>query len=165
MLNDRTCWPYPSSICIVMRTVLLGYHLVSVILRKLVMTAKILPGNSQIWLSIQSLSSSLDLRSINITLIIRQACFVYMQGKEQKLTEMYSLSENMAKKAIKKTSKEFLNFNEEHLSRIYPSASRISSSNYNPAYYWMRGCQMVALNYQTNGKSAHYWTGTLINIS
>ena len=65
---------------------------------------------------------------------------------------MYSLSENMAKKAIKKTSQDFLNFNEYHLSRIYPSASRISSANYNPAYYWMRGSQMVALNYQTNGE-------------
>lgn len=42
-------------------------------------------------------------------------------------------------------------FNTAHLSRIYPAATRINSSNYNPAYYWMYGCQMVALNYQTNG--------------
>ena len=42
-------------------------------------------------------------------------------------------------------------FNTAHLSRIYPTAKRINSSNYNPAQYWMYGCQMVALNYQTNG--------------
>lgn len=68
---------------------------------------------------------------------------------------MYSLSETTAKKATRKTSQEFLDFNEEHLSRIYPCASRINSSNYNPGYYWMRGCQMVALNYQTNGNPLH----------
>lgn len=65
---------------------------------------------------------------------------------------MLSLSESLAKKAIKKTPNEFLNFNESNLNRIYPNATRINSSNYNPAYYWMRGCQMVSLNYQTNGE-------------
>ena len=65
---------------------------------------------------------------------------------------MYSLSETAAKKAIKKGPSDFIDFNKDHLSRIYPCASRISSSNFDPAYYWMRGCQMVALNYQTNGE-------------
>ena len=64
---------------------------------------------------------------------------------------MYSLSESTAKKALKKTRNEFLAFNEDHLSRVYPNSTRINSSNYNPAYYWMHGCQMVALNYQSNG--------------
>lgn len=69
---------------------------------------------------------------------------------------MISLSENVAKKAIKKTSQEFLNFNRDHLSRVYPSATRINSLNFNPVYYWMHGCQMVALNYQTNGESDNH---------
>lgn len=34
-------------------------------------------------------------------------------------------------------------------SRIYPKGSRISSSNYHPAFYWGEGAQIVALNYQT----------------
>ncbi len=38
-----------------------------------------------------------------------------------------------------------------HMTRVYPSATRINSSNYSPATYWTLGCQMVALNYQTNG--------------
>ena len=36
--------------------------------------------------------------------------------------------------------------------RIYPAATRFNSSNFNPAQFLMLGCQMVALNYQTNGK-------------
>ncbi len=38
-----------------------------------------------------------------------------------------------------------------HMTRVYPSATRINSNNYSPALYWTLGCQMVALNYQTNG--------------
>uniref|UniRef100_A0A672Z6C1 Phosphoinositide phospholipase C n=1 Tax=Sphaeramia orbicularis TaxID=375764 RepID=A0A672Z6C1_9TELE len=38
------------------------------------------------------------------------------------------------------------------LSRIYPSAYRIDSSNFNPQFYWNVGCQLVALNYQTEGR-------------
>lgn len=79
---------------------------------------------------------------------------------ERKMTEMYSLSESVAKKAIKKTPHEFLNFNMDHLSRIYPTATRINSSNFNPAYYWMYGCQMVALNYQTNGMRNYMSSGS-----
>ncbi len=77
------------------------------------------------------------------------------QGQDFKVTEMISLSENVAKKAIKKTSQDFLNFTEDHLSRIYPNATRINSVNFSPAFYWLHGCQMVALNYQTSG--GEYW--------
>ena len=64
---------------------------------------------------------------------------------------MFSMSENAAKKASKKTPLEFMNFNENHLSRVYPSATRLNSSNFDPGTFWMLGCEMVALNYQTNG--------------
>lgn len=40
-------------------------------------------------------------------------------------------------------------------SRIYPKGSRIDSSNYDPAVCWVAGCQMVALNYQTNDFYLH----------
>ena len=36
------------------------------------------------------------------------------------------------------------------LSRAYPAALRIDSSNYNPCDGWAAGIQLVALNYQTN---------------
>ena len=38
--------------------------------------------------------------------------------------------------------------------RSYPAAMRIDSSNFNPVLFWAFGIQMVALNYQTEGKSA-----------
>ncbi|TKS80908.1 1-phosphatidylinositol 4,5-bisphosphate phosphodiesterase eta-1 [Collichthys lucidus] len=47
---------------------------------------------------------------------------------------------------------QFLAFNQRQLSRIYPSAYRIDSSNFNPQFYWNVGCQLVALNYQTEGR-------------
>jgi hypothetical protein len=39
----------------------------------------------------------------------------------------------------------------QFLIRIYPKGLRIQSDNYNPLFYWMLGCQLVALNYQTPG--------------
>lgn len=37
------------------------------------------------------------------------------------------------------------------MSRVFPSGSRLFSSNYNPMGAWNIGCQMVALNYQAQG--------------
>ncbi|KRX87277.1 1-phosphatidylinositol 4,5-bisphosphate phosphodiesterase gamma-1 [Trichinella pseudospiralis] len=43
-------------------------------------------------------------------------------------------------------------FNRHQLSRVYPNACRLTSSNFNPIPMWNAGCQMVALNYQTPDK-------------
>ena len=43
---------------------------------------------------------------------------------------------------------EFVAHNKKFLSRIYPSAHRVLSGNYNPTKMWAVGCQLVALNYQ-----------------
>ncbi|KAL7577087.1 hypothetical protein ACA910_019694 [Epithemia clementina (nom. ined.)] len=40
-------------------------------------------------------------------------------------------------------------YNQTHMSRTYPAGSRVDSSNYNPILAWALGCQMVALNFQT----------------
>ncbi|XP_055951675.1 1-phosphatidylinositol 4,5-bisphosphate phosphodiesterase gamma-1-like [Argiope bruennichi] len=40
-------------------------------------------------------------------------------------------------------------YNRMNFSRVYPKASRIDSSNYDPIKMWNAGIQMVALNYQT----------------
>ena len=44
-------------------------------------------------------------------------------------------------------------FNRNHFTRIYPDFSRRSWNSYNfePIQYWLAGCQMVALNFQTPG--------------
>jgi len=36
-----------------------------------------------------------------------------------------------------------------HLSRVYPNAGRVDSSNFDPLPMWLAGFQLVALNYQT----------------
>jgi phosphatidylinositol phospholipase C gamma-1 len=46
----------------------------------------------------------------------------------------------------------FLWYNEIQLSRIYPKAQRMDSSNYNPIPMWNIGSQMAALNFQTGDR-------------
>ncbi|KAJ7995376.1 hypothetical protein DPEC_G00243920 [Dallia pectoralis] len=63
-----------------------------------------------------------------------------------------SFSETRAQHLVNHRAERFLVFNQRQLSRIYPSAYRIDSSNFNPQLYWNVGCQLVALNYQTEGR-------------
>ena len=48
-----------------------------------------------------------------------------------------------------KSRSEMLSVTGVRLSRIYPKGQRIDSSNYNPFPCWCKGCQLVALNWQT----------------
>jgi phosphatidylinositol phospholipase C delta len=41
--------------------------------------------------------------------------------------------------------------NRRYLMRVYPSALRVTSTNFNPLKFWRRGAQMAALNWQTHG--------------
>jgi len=65
--------------------------------------------------------------------------------------EMSSFSESKALSIAKSSPKEFIAFNQNNFSRIYPAGTRFASSNYDPYYPWGMGCQLVALNYQTIG--------------
>ncbi|KAM4743489.1 1-phosphatidylinositol 4,5-bisphosphate phosphodiesterase eta-1 isoform 2-T2 [Anableps anableps] len=66
--------------------------------------------------------------------------------------DVLSFSETRAQSLVNHRAEQFLTFNQRQLSRIYPSAYRIDSSNFNPQFYWNVGCQLVALNYQTDGR-------------
>ncbi|XP_061915967.1 1-phosphatidylinositol 4,5-bisphosphate phosphodiesterase eta-1 isoform X3 [Entelurus aequoreus] len=66
--------------------------------------------------------------------------------------DVLSFSETRAQSLVNHRAEQFLAFNQRQLSRIYPSAYRIDSSNFNPQFYWNVGCQLVALNYQTEGR-------------
>ncbi|KAM4567091.1 1-phosphatidylinositol 4,5-bisphosphate phosphodiesterase eta-1 isoform 3-T3 [Odontesthes bonariensis] len=66
--------------------------------------------------------------------------------------DVLSFSETRAQSLVNHRTEQFLAFNQRQLSRIYPSAYRIDSSNFNPQFYWNVGCQLVALNYQTEGR-------------
>ncbi|XP_056354959.1 1-phosphatidylinositol 4,5-bisphosphate phosphodiesterase eta-1 isoform X2 [Oenanthe melanoleuca] len=63
-----------------------------------------------------------------------------------------SFSENRAHQAVQQKAEQFMLYNQRQLTRVYPSAYRIDSSNFNPVPYWNVGCQLVALNYQSEGR-------------
>ncbi|XP_031975819.1 1-phosphatidylinositol 4,5-bisphosphate phosphodiesterase eta-1 isoform X6 [Corvus moneduloides] len=63
-----------------------------------------------------------------------------------------SFSETRAHQAVQQKAEQFMLYNQRQLTRVYPSAYRIDSSNFNPVPYWNVGCQLVALNYQSEGR-------------
>lgn len=70
-------------------------------------------------------------------------------------TEMSSFPETKAEKlmlASAETIKTFLWYHSVQISRVYPKAQRVDSSNYLPLSVWNVGCQMAALNFQTGDK-------------
>uniref|UniRef100_A0A671Y063 Phosphoinositide phospholipase C n=1 Tax=Sparus aurata TaxID=8175 RepID=A0A671Y063_SPAAU len=71
------------------------------------------------------------------------------QGKHWQVS---SLSETKAHQVMQQKASSFIHFNQQQLSRIYPSSYRVDSSNFNPQPFWNAGCQLVALNYQSEGR-------------
>ncbi|NXG57180.1 PLCZ1 phosphodiesterase, partial [Hemiprocne comata] len=69
----------------------------------------------------------------------------------QKCYENNSIGEVRARKFVKHSAKDFVSHTSRFLTRIYPKGTRTNSSNYNPQDFWNVGCQMVALNFQTQG--------------
>uniref|UniRef100_A0AAQ4RMT2 1-phosphatidylinositol 4,5-bisphosphate phosphodiesterase n=1 Tax=Gasterosteus aculeatus aculeatus TaxID=481459 RepID=A0AAQ4RMT2_GASAC len=70
-------------------------------------------------------------------------------NKRRKFFEMSSLVETKGMDTLKSSPIEFVEYNKNQLSRIYPKGTRVDSSNYMPQLFWNVGCQMVALNFQT----------------
>ncbi|XP_068453110.1 1-phosphatidylinositol 4,5-bisphosphate phosphodiesterase eta-2a isoform X2 [Clinocottus analis] len=66
--------------------------------------------------------------------------------------QVSSLSETKAHQVMQQKAASFIHFNQRQLSRIYPSSYRVDSSNFNPQPFWSAGCQLVALNYQSEGR-------------
>ena len=64
------------------------------------------------------------------------------------LFEMTSCAESRGEKI---DIPSFINYNMRQCSRIYPDGSRVDSRNFDPSPFWARGCQMVSLNFQSNG--------------
>lgn len=65
---------------------------------------------------------------------------------------MSSFDEKQAATQLKERPIEFVDYNKNQLSRVYPGGTRFDSSNFIPQVFWNVGCQLVALNYQTLGK-------------
>ncbi|KHN75652.1 1-phosphatidylinositol 4,5-bisphosphate phosphodiesterase gamma-1 [Toxocara canis] len=64
--------------------------------------------------------------------------------------EMCSFSETKHEKLMERG---LVQFNTRQLSRVYPQASRVTSTNYDPVPMWNSACHMVALNYQTGDRA------------
>ncbi|KAK3322324.1 PLC-like phosphodiesterase [Apodospora peruviana] len=63
-------------------------------------------------------------------------------------THIFSLSENDVVEVHEKSRRELFEHNRRYLMRTYPSGLRIRSSNLDPAVFWRKGIQIVALNWQ-----------------
>lgn len=61
-------------------------------------------------------------------------------------------SSSLAVVPVSNPAEMFLWYHEVQLSRVYPKAQRVDSSNYNPIPMWNVGSQMAALNFQTGDK-------------
>ncbi|CAJ0579382.1 unnamed protein product, partial [Mesorhabditis spiculigera] len=67
---------------------------------------------------------------------------------------MHSFSEDAIHRYVMrghKTASQLARHTVRQFARVYPSGMRYASTNFNPVVCWMVGCQMTAMNYQTNG--------------
>lgn len=74
-----------------------------------------------------------------------------------------SLGENKALKLIDNDRDGVIKLNQHMLVRTYPAGSRTDSSNYNPVPMWNTGCQVVALNFQTNSEPMQLLQGKFMD--
>ena len=65
--------------------------------------------------------------------------------------QQFSVSEQTATRILKENKADWVKHNFSHISRVYPRATRLASTNYDPLPYWKAGCQIVAMNWQTLG--------------
>ena len=67
---------------------------------------------------------------------------------------LINVSESGLLSHLPKQSDKIARHNSQHLMRVYPKGTRISSKNLKPVPYWGIGAQICALNWQTFGASA-----------
>ncbi|XP_049631193.1 1-phosphatidylinositol 4,5-bisphosphate phosphodiesterase eta-1 [Suncus etruscus] len=72
--------------------------------------------------------------------------------EDESTGNVLSFSEARAHQLVHHKWEQLMAYNQRQLTRVYPSAYRIDSSNFNPLPYWNAGCQLVALNYQSEGR-------------
>ncbi|KAJ7370301.1 calcium-dependent phospholipase C [Desmophyllum pertusum] len=73
--------------------------------------------------------------------------------------EVISVPEPKAYRYVDTKGEQFVRYTRYKLCRIYPAGYRIDSSNPNPQAFWNCGCQLVALNYQTEGRMLQIYKG------
>ncbi|KAJ6026983.1 uncharacterized protein N7446_004413 [Penicillium canescens] len=79
--------------------------------------------------------------------------FSHFEQPEAKVpVHVFSLSEKAAREAHATHRDALFEHNRAAMMRIYPYAFRVTSSNLDPTFYWRRGAQLVALNWQNLDK-------------
>jgi len=80
--------------------------------------------------------------------------FKGFEDSDAKYYHMSSFGESKTKKILgdQITARQFVTYNSRQISRIYPGAKRQDSSNLKVMEPWSAGCQIVALNYQTDDR-------------
>lgn len=68
--------------------------------------------------------------------------------------QLVNVSESGLKKHMPQNSTKIAKHNSQHLMRVYPKGTRISSKNLHPVPFWGVGAQIAALNWQTFGHAA-----------
>jgi len=83
--------------------------------------------------------------------------FPGFNNNDAKFFHMSSFGESKTKKLLSdpESAMDFVKYNTRQISRIYPGASRQDSSNLKIVEPWSAGCQIVALNYQTDDRQNH----------
>ncbi|KAJ1772951.1 1-phosphatidylinositol 4,5-bisphosphate phosphodiesterase delta-1 [Coemansia sp. RSA 1843] len=71
------------------------------------------------------------------------------KGPEPAFDQITSVSESASNQLMRQHPKQYANYNAMQMTRVYPSFSRFTSTNFNPINHWATGCQLVALNFQT----------------
>lgn len=74
--------------------------------------------------------------------------------------QVSSLSETKAHQLLQQKAASFIHFNQQQLSRIYPSSYRVDSSNFNPQPFWNAGCQLGMTAIARQSLNAYQWCST-----
>lgn len=95
--------------------------------------------------------------SKNLSDLVNYIHAVHFHGFENpdaKYYHMSSFGESKTKKLIGSldTARQFVTYNCRQISRVYPGGKRQDSSNLKVMEAWSAGCQIVALNYQTDDR-------------
>ncbi|KAJ2743019.1 1-phosphatidylinositol 4,5-bisphosphate phosphodiesterase delta-1, partial [Coemansia sp. BCRC 34490] len=72
-----------------------------------------------------------------------------VEGPEPAFDQVTSLSESSSNQLMRQNPQKYADYNAIQMTRVYPSFSRFTSTNFNPISHWASGCQLVALNFQT----------------
>ncbi|CBY32665.1 unnamed protein product [Oikopleura dioica] len=93
-----------------------------------------------------------DLSDITVYTVSRHLKPFDEEAADDDYKYISSIKEGKGEQIMKEESAQFIKHTNRELARIYQNGSRFQSDNYDPLPFWAHGCQVVALNYQTDCK-------------